>query len=88
MKQAEEKSFGTKPNDIIVSEKMVLIHSEISEAYEAYLANNLGGKDGFYEELGDVLQRTLHLGAFVPLIFLKILILIQIIFLQPHWMEK
>jgi len=69
MKQAEEKGFGTKPDDIIVSEKIVLIHSEISEAYEAYLANNLEGKDGFYEELGDVLQRTLHLGGIYAIDF-------------------
>jgi NTP pyrophosphatase (non-canonical NTP hydrolase) len=61
MKQAEEKGFGTKPEDITVSEKIALIHSEISEAYEAYRHKNINGKDGFEEELGDAIQRILHL---------------------------
>lgn len=59
--QAEEKGFGTKPGEINVGEKVALIHSEVSEAFEAYRKNNLDGKDGFKEELGDVLQRVLHL---------------------------
>jgi len=63
MEQASRKGFGTKKEDIIVSEKIALIHSEISEAYEAYLNNNLEGKHGFYEEIGDALQRTLHLAG-------------------------
>ncbi len=61
MRQAEEKGFGTKPEDIIVAEKIALIHSEVSEAYEAYRHNNIDGKDGFKEELGDTVQRILHL---------------------------
>jgi len=69
MKQAAEKGFGTKPRDIIVSEKIALIHSEISEAYDAYLQDELEGKDGFYEELGDALQRVLHLGGIFGIIF-------------------
>ena len=36
MKQAKEKGFGTKPEDVNVAEKIALIHSEISEAFEAY----------------------------------------------------
>ncbi len=69
MQQAKEKGFGTKPKDIVVSEKIVLIHSEISEAYDAFLKRNLDGKGGFYEELGDVLQRVLHLGSIFGISF-------------------
>lgn len=61
MKQAGEKGFGTKPEDINVGEKMALVHSEVSEAYEAYRHQNMDGKDGFKEELGDVIIRVLHL---------------------------
>lgn len=59
--QAKTKGFGTKPEDINVGEKIALIHSEVSEAYEAYRHKNIDGKDGFKEELGDVIQRVLHL---------------------------
>jgi len=61
MKQAKEKGFGTTPQEINVAEKIALIHSEISEVYEAYRHQNIDGKDGFKEELGDVIIRTLHL---------------------------
>jgi NTP pyrophosphatase (non-canonical NTP hydrolase) len=59
--QARTKGFGTKPEEINVGEKIALIHSEVSEAYEAYRHKNIDGKDGFKEELGDVVQRILHL---------------------------
>ncbi|MFA6005726.1 MAG: hypothetical protein WC775_04550 [Patescibacteria group bacterium] len=61
MDQAKEKGFGTLPDEISVPEKIALIHSEISEAYEAYRHENIDGKDGFKEELGDAVQRILHL---------------------------
>jgi hypothetical protein len=41
MQQAKEKGFGTKPEEINVAEKIALIHSEISEAFEAYRHNNI-----------------------------------------------
>lgn len=61
MAQAKEKGFGTKPEEINVAEKIALIHSEISEAFEAYRHKNIDAKDGFKEELGDAVQRILHL---------------------------
>lgn len=63
LRQAEEKKFGTKPREINVGEKIALIHSEISEAFEAYRHKNIDGKDGFKEELGDAVQRILHLAG-------------------------
>lgn len=67
MKQAKEKGFGTKPEDINVAEKIALIHSEISESYEAYRHKNINGKDGFAEELGDAVQRIIHLATILDI---------------------
>lgn len=63
MQQAREKDFGTSRKDINVPEKIALLHSEVSEAYEAYRHKKMKGKGGLEEELGDVLQRLLHLAA-------------------------
>lgn len=60
---AKEKGFGTTPDDINVAEKIALIHSEVAEAYEAYRHNRFEGKDGFPQELGDIIQRVLHLAG-------------------------
>ncbi|MEK7601191.1 MAG: hypothetical protein AAB480_01515 [Patescibacteria group bacterium] len=61
MEQAKEKGFGTTPEEVNVAEKIALIQSEVSEAYEAYRHKNMNGKDGFAEEMGDAIQRILHL---------------------------
>ncbi len=61
MDQAKEKGFGVKPNDINVGEKIALVHSEISEAFEAYRHKDMDGDHGFKRELGDAVQRILHL---------------------------
>ena len=63
LEQARVKGFGTTPEEITVAEKIALIHSEISEAFEAYRHKNIDGRDGFKEELGDAVQRILHLCA-------------------------
>lgn len=63
MEQAEAKGFGVKPDEVNVAEKIALIHSEVSEAFEAYRHKNIDGRDGFTEELGDAIQRILHLAG-------------------------
>lgn len=61
MEQAKAKGFGTKPEEINVAEKVALIQSEVSEAMQAYRHKNIRGKNGFEEEMGDAIQRILHL---------------------------
>jgi NTP pyrophosphatase (non-canonical NTP hydrolase) len=74
MKQAEQKGFGSKLKDINLAEKIALIHSEISEAYQAYRNKKINGKDGFKEELGDAIQRILHLGGIMDVDIEKIIL--------------
>ena len=65
--QAKQKGFGNSPEEINISEKIALIHSEISEAHEAYRHKKMDGKDGFGEELGDAVQRIVHLCAILDI---------------------
>ena len=67
MQQAKEKGFGTKPDEINVAEKIALIHSEVSEAFEAYRHKDFDGEDGFKIELGDVVSRVLHLAGIMDI---------------------
>ena len=72
MQQAKDKGFGVSPDDIIVAEKIALLHSEISEVYEAFLKNDFDGSQGVYFELGDILQRILHLGGIFEIDFFNL----------------
>ena len=63
LEQAKAKGFGVTLEEINVAEKVALIHSEVSEAFKAYRYKNINGKDGFTEEMGDAVQRILHLCA-------------------------
>ena len=63
MKLAGDKKFGVKSREINTLEKFALIHSEVSEAMEAYRKKNMDGKDGLAEELADAVIRILHLAG-------------------------
>lgn len=63
MDLAQEKGFGTKPEEVNLPEKFALIHSEVSEAFEAHRHQKLEGKDGLESELADIVIRTLHLAG-------------------------
>ncbi|MFH1910367.1 MAG: hypothetical protein ABIJ72_04255 [bacterium] len=63
MEQAAKKGFGTTKDEIDVAEKIALIHSEVSEAYEAYRHKKIKGQHGFAEELADAVLRIIHLAT-------------------------
>lgn len=61
LQQAKEKGWGTRPEETNMGEKIALIHSELSEAFNAYRHRNMTEKDGFNEEMADAIIRILHL---------------------------
>lgn len=62
LKQAEEKGWGHTKEMLVVSEKMILMHTEISELVEALGKKPLRPKDTIEAECAGILLRTLHLG--------------------------
>jgi len=62
-KQAEEKGWGHTKETLVVSEKMILISTEITELEEARYSKDSLPKDTMASEYADVLVRTLHLGT-------------------------
>jgi len=65
--QAKEKGFGVSLEEIDVAEKFALIHGEVAEAFEAYRHKKNEGKDGLSMEMGDIIQRVLHLSAILEI---------------------
>lgn len=63
MALASEKRWGTKLEEINVLEKFALIHSEVSEALDAYRNKRFEGKDCLKEEMADIIFRVLHLAG-------------------------
>jgi len=60
MELAKAKGFGMTPKDVSVPEKIALIHSEVSEAYDAYRHKDI---EHFAEELADIITRVMHLAG-------------------------
>jgi len=61
--QAKEKGWGATKEEIQLPEQIALIHSEISEIFEAYRHKNFEGEHGVQEEFADVLMRVLHVAG-------------------------
>ncbi len=67
MEQARIKGFGVDLQDVNIPEKFALIHTEVSEAFEAYRKKDTDGEHGTAIELGDALQRILHLARLLDI---------------------
>lgn len=61
--QAKEKGWGHSKDTLVVSEKMILISTEITELQRARNSKTVLPKDTMFSEYADVLMRTLHLGT-------------------------
>ena len=59
---AQEKGWGHTKETLVVSEKVILISTEITELKEARKNKNVLPKDTVASEYSDILCRTLHLG--------------------------
>jgi NTP pyrophosphatase (non-canonical NTP hydrolase) len=59
---AEEKGWGHTKEMLVVSEKMMLINTEITELHDAMLKKPINPKDTVESETADILGRVLHLG--------------------------
>jgi NTP pyrophosphatase (non-canonical NTP hydrolase) len=62
LKQAEDKGWGHTKDTLVVSEKMMLIATEITELRDAMHKKTTRPKDTIESEIADILLRTLHLG--------------------------
>lgn len=74
MEQAKEKGFGTTLKEISVPEKIALIHSQISSAYEGYRKNKLTGEWSLENELAGAVIIIIQLYAVMDLDFEKSLL--------------
>lgn len=63
MDQAKEKGFGTTIAEVSIPEKIILIHSEVTELFDAYRSKKFEGRDSVGEEMVDIIQRTMHLAG-------------------------
>lgn len=63
MALAREKGFGTKSEEINVGEKVALIHTQVSAAYEGYRKKRMKGKNSFENEISGAMIRIIHLCA-------------------------
>jgi NTP pyrophosphatase (non-canonical NTP hydrolase) len=62
LNMAEEKGWGHTREMLNVSEKMMLINTEVTELFSAIHKSPKNPKDSIESETADILGRTLHLG--------------------------